>query len=240
MKMVKIVSILLLIAFLSPPVWATFVDLTEDGLGLEKGNYGILLVVNDLLQISALTGIDQPYGPFDGTVYLDRDDRGLGLQTLFGHGSKGISGGGPDADEALYLNFVDEVYASSVVVGLNEYRENDDDPIITLFLVGGGELAFTRSHQNWNSAVTSLGGKKVAINLGKLVGQGFSGLVNSVSVTETAGHIYLNSIQYENIPEPATIALLGLGSLVLFNSKKRRHTNRSLRKGSGLGRRILS
>jgi hypothetical protein len=211
--------VLAVISFSAASSHATTVLFTEDGLGLEQGNYGTLMVINDVVQASAITHIGQDGSFLTGTVYLDGKEKGLGVQTLAACGSKGISGRGDDQDEAIVLDFAPNVVATSILVGMNEYQKNMDDPIITLKLSTGDELVFTENHQNFSDAVTTLGKNKVVVDVGLLLGQGFSGLASSLSVTETASHLYVNSVGYE-IPEPATVLLLGLGSIVL--KRKRR------------------
>ncbi|MHC4113795.1 MAG: PEP-CTERM sorting domain-containing protein [Planctomycetota bacterium] len=202
------------------PCWGSVWDMTADGLGLKSGNYGASLVIDDFLSVSSLTNIT-PEGSSAGTVYLD-GDKGLGVKTLNASGSKGISGGGGDQDEALIFDFAGGVPAGSIVVGLNSYEDKDDDPVITVTLSSGESLSFNESHQSWNIALVSLGDKKAAVNLGSLVGQGFDGLVKSLTVMEPEGHLYVNRLAAPSVvPEPATIALLGFGSLVLACNKRR-------------------
>lgn len=213
MAMRKVVYIVILVVLASPSQ-ASMWNMTAEALGLKSGNYGESLVIDNFLSVSSLTCIT-PEGFSAGTVYVD-GDRGLGVKTLSGSGSKGISGGGGNQDEALIFDFAEGVPAGSIVLGLNSYEDRDDEPVITMTLSSGESLSFNKSHQSWNAALASLGDKKVAINLGLLVGQGFGGLVSSLTVMESQGHLYVNSLAASSgVPEPATIALLGLGSLIL-------------------------
>ena len=203
--------------------WATIVELTEDGLGLTKGNYGTSLVVNDFLQIGALTSISGSFGDADiGTVYLD-SNKGLGVQTLNFSGSKGISGGGGDQDEALVFNFTN-VQASSLSVGLSSYKSSKDDPFITLILSGGVSYTFSESSQDWDSAITSTGRDKANLNVGLLLqgaGVGINEVVNKMYVMEISEHLYVDAIEYNNsVPEPGTIAILLAGSVFSFTRRK--------------------
>jgi hypothetical protein len=219
MVMRKIEVVFCTMVVLVSPSWASVWDLTTDGLGLKSGNYGVSLVIDNFLSVSSLTSIT-PEGSSAGTVYLGGDS-GLGVKTLSGSGSKGISGGGGDQDEALIFNFAGGAPAGSIVVGLNDYEDKDDDPVITVALSSGESLSFNESHQSWNIALVSLGDKKAAVNLGSLVGQGFGGLVRSLTVMEPEGHLYVNRLAALSVvPEPATIALLGFGSLVLVYRRR--------------------
>ncbi len=215
-----IAVVLCIVVALSGPGWSMMIDLTEDGLDMEHGNLGTSLIINEVLEISGLTGIDQSRGPFVGTVYLEKGDKGLGIRTLSGGGSKPLSGRGPDADEAILFGFVGGVDAGSLLVGLNKYKYDKDDPVITLSLSGGTELSFTESHANWAEAVNSQGKEKVVVDMGVLLGPGFSGAATGLSVTETRGHLYVNSLSY-SVPEPTTIAMLSFGWMLLLSKRKR-------------------
>ena len=209
-------GIVLVMASLS---MGTQLDITASGLSLASGNYGASLILDDLVEISALSMITSG-GSGTGAIYLD-GDKGFGVLAPDGSGSKAISGGGKHQDEALVFNFITDVMASSIVVGLNSYKASRDDPVITLAVAGGGEVVFGKSHANWGSAVTSLGGERVSVDMGILLGPGYSGLANTVSVMETTGHLYVNSIAAQ-VPEPATVALLGLGGFALMGRFKRK------------------
>ena len=201
---------------------ATLIDFTQ--LGLQQGNLGPSLVIDDL-SISALTHITTT-GSDEGTIYLDRH-YGLGVQTLSGCGSTGISGRGSDQDEALIFDFTEGASASFLQVGLSQYRANKDEPIITAILSSGGELSFSESSANWVIAVTNLGHSRITVDVGLLLGGEGIGQYEAVSrlyVRESADHVYVRSLGYESapepVPEPATIGLLVLGSVVLFRGRK--------------------
>ena len=211
----RLATIISLVAILVTPAWATTIDLTASGLGLSSGNYGEYLVIDNVVQISAVTHIGQAdEGP--GTVYLN-GDKGFGVKTFTGGGSKGISGSGGDQDEALVLDFITDVWAVSLQLGLSGYKASDDDPIISVMLSNGNEMVFTEAHANWTAAVTLLGDEKVVMDVVTLLGS--NDAISSVTVTETRGHLYVNGVGCNPVPEPATVVLLGLGCLVLIRKR---------------------
>ena len=142
------------------------------------------------------------------------------------------------------FNFVGGVDdAASLLVGLNGYKYCKDDPVISLSLSDGTELSFTESHENWagavsshragaragaarshwTGAVSSYGKEEVIVEMGVLLGADFSGSATGLSVTETKGHLYVNSIAYteQTVPEPATVAMLSFGWMLLLSVRKR-------------------
>jgi len=210
-------------AILAVQAQATLVDFTDDQLGLQQGNQGQFLVIDGFLSIGALTHITDT-GSDEGTIYLDAH-QGLGVQTLNGCGSTGISGKGHDQDEALIFDFAEGVFASSLQLGLSQYKANKDEPIITATLSSGGQLSFSEGHQNWSNAATYLGGGKLVVDIGLLLmgeGIGQNEAVSGLYVRESSDHVYVRSIGYESIPEPATIGLFGLGGLASLCTRGKR------------------
>ncbi len=198
----------------------TLVDFTSDQLGLQGGNQGPSLVIDDFLSISALTHITAT-GSDEGTVYFAH--HGLGVQTLSGYGSTGISGRGADQDEALIFDFTEGILAPSLQLGLSKYKANKDEPIITATLSSGDQLSFSKGHQDWSNAVTYVGHSRIEVDLGLLLGGegiGQNERVSRLYVQEFSHHVYVSSIRYESTPEPATVGLLGFGSLALLCRKR--------------------
>ncbi|MBN1457367.1 MAG: hypothetical protein JW912_05910, partial [Sedimentisphaerales bacterium] len=192
MRIAKITLLLSVVVVLAVQSQASLIDLTKEGLGIDAGNYGPSLTINDVLNITAVTDIED--GHLDtGTVYLDKN-KGLGVQNQYGQGSKGISGTG-NSNEALVLNFTTAVETNSLSIGLNDYKYNSDDPIITATFSDGYEVVFDESHQNWDSAITYIGSKNISVNIGTLLGESYNGFIASLVVKESKGHIYLNCVE---------------------------------------------
>ena len=176
-------------------------DTIEDG-DLSQGSYGTSLIIEDV-EITALTHIT-PDSSITGTLYLD-EKNGLGVKNLKLGGSKGISGGGGDQDEAIIFNFnTDDILPASILIGFNDYNPAKDEPVINLSLSTGDDFMFTADHQNWADAITYVGSSSVEIDLGVLLGPLDNAFATSLSVMETAGHIYVDNIEYSKkpIPEP--------------------------------------
>ena len=176
-------------------------DIIEDG-DLSPGSYGTSLIIEDI-EITALTHIT-PDSSSTGTLYLDKKN-GLGVKNLKLGGSKGISGRGGDQDEAIIFNFnTDDILPASILIGFNDYKPAKDELVINLSLSTGEDFMFTADHQNWADAITYVSSSSVKIDLGVLLGPLDSAFANSLSVMETAGHIYVGNIEYSKkpIPEP--------------------------------------
>jgi hypothetical protein len=207
--------------------WAVTVELTEDGLGLTKGNQGTSLRVSESLQITALTKITDSFENADiGTIYLE-GKKGLGVQNINLSGSKEISGKGADQDEALVFDFTN-VQASSLELGLDKYKADKTDPVISLILSDGAGYTFTENSNNWDDYITSQGKEKVSLNIGSLLqaeGVGQDVRVNKMYVMETSEHLYVTSVKFNTsaVPEPATLAFLFTGMICLRLKKDRKN-----------------
>ena len=219
-RAVTTISVLLILSGTCP---GTLLSLTNTDLGLDKGNYGTSLEI-DIITLTALTGING-LNSQQGTIYIVNHDKGIGVQNTNVSGSKGISGKGGNGDEALVFNFNIGVSADSLAVGLNKYERNHNNTTLTLLLSDNREISFDKSHSNWLASLTSLGKKKVSVDIGKLLEADFSGRVTRLTVTETNAHLYVNSIAYgdvTHVPEPSTIFILAAGAFIFFATAKRK------------------
>jgi hypothetical protein len=106
---------------------------------------------------------------------------------------------------------------------LRDYSHSGDNTVIKLALTDGSEMSFDKSNSAWDSAVSYNGAGRATVNVGAFMDSGFDEAVSRLTVTETRGSIYVNSVSYElaTVPEPATLALLGLGCLAALPFKKK-------------------
>ncbi len=205
---------------------ATFLTLTDEGLDLSQGNYGMSLEIDDVVTVSAVSMIGQSEGPVTGEVYVH--ESGLGVQLLNGDGSVGISGHGDHQNEELVFNFAQAVYGSSILLGINKYKSSQDDPVITLNTANAQEIVFAESQ--WTSAIVSQDGEHVLVDFSLLLNEGsdpqqWQTKINRLSVLETSSHIYVDAIGYqitlEPIPEPTTVFTFAFGGSILLSQKRR-------------------
>ena len=227
-KINKTLVLFAVIVIMAIPAYAVgnVINLTPAGLGLTEGNLGTSFLVDNII-IGARTSMNSDsYGSegTTGTVYLS--PQGLGVQTLSMSGSDGISGKGEDQDEALIFNFSANIGVSSLKLGLNQYRSNKDNPVLTLSLNGlQNNLVFTKESTNWAGAVTSTGNNSIEIDFGTLLGSNYTNMtVASLSVMETSDHTYVNKISYgaQVVPEPATVGLLAIGMLIFLVGERKK------------------
>ncbi len=214
---------------------ADLVPLTEDVQG--KGNMGTSfrpVTVGGLpadFVLTARSMIDDsmmfdPFAPGSvGTIYIDRDDRGAGVQTLSTSGSKGISGGGGHKDEEILVSFDAPALASTIELEINELEFGNgagdkDDPVLFVALASGGSpLVFMEDAIM--DAFTFSSSKRGILDLGAILGLDPAAGVLSVAVRETNGHIYLSGVSGSPIPAPGALAVVGMGLGVV--ARRRRH-----------------
>lgn len=72
------------------------------------------------------------------------------------------------------------------------------------------------SNSGWDTAFSYSGSSM--LSAGVFLGAGLNETTSGLSITETAGRIDVNGVSYEvsSVPEPATMALLGFGFLVIL------------------------
>jgi len=187
-----------LIVLTGRDAWSRAVSFDEND-ELSEGNQGTSINIEDI-DITALTSIESGSSN-TGTLYLVTDS-GLGVQNLNLGGSKGLSGKGGDDDEAIIFNFnTDDILPESLLIALNDYKPTKAKPVINLSLSTGDDFIFTTDHQNWDDAITYVGSSGAIIDLGVLLGPLDNAFVDSLSVMETADHLYVGDIEYSKGPE---------------------------------------
>lgn len=209
---------------------AVFLD--EDHQG--KGNKGLEFrpvdesgSLADFL-LTAMRSIDDS-APFDpwaaglaGTVYIGKHNKGAGVQTADGHGSKLISGGGGHKDEQLMFTFDTLALSFSIRLGLSEFDvgsglDHKDDPV--LFITFSDLSIQVLTEVDYLSAFQSTGRKEGFIDFSLLDLDGAA--IDSLWVRETNGHIGVNGIEYSVVPLPPALAWGGLGLLgAMFGARR--------------------
>lgn len=145
---------------------------------------------------------------------------GLGVQSASGGGSKGISGEGGDADEALVFTFANPpgVISQSVqltLIGLNSSGMNTDQV----------DLYFEFLPVDPNSDATIVNYSFSASNGVAVVDfSTLSGVPNNTfgafAVRATTGHFGVGGISFAEVPEPAFLGLLGAGLAGLYAARR--------------------
>ena len=239
----KRISILMLMLFLLagsiPCAHATVVTtyLDKDHQPGGEGNKGVLFRPVDefgapaIFELTAHSSVDltaplDPDASFKiGTVYIGKD--GAGVQDIAGNGSKEISGGGPHQNEDLIFTFDNPISIDYIILGLvkvdlevGRMGFKDDDPILFLSSAANpGVFDYTVLEQEVAVNFTMTGRHEGLLNFSTLNSTIPDHLViDMFKIRETDGHIMVNLI---TVPEPATVALLGFGSLSLILRRRR-------------------
>jgi hypothetical protein len=196
--------------------------------------------------ITARTNIDElaPLVPdatgLAGTVYIDKDKKGgkvhgAGVQTASGGGSKGISGGGGDRDEELIFTYDQAVYLSGVSIRLGDIEFGNgvgdkDDPVIFLKTAGSQVFDVILTEADIATGFTQIGAadkKYGQVDFNSFIATAELNddtAIVAFAVRETNGHLYVNGVSNANgnvVPEPATMALLAFGGMMIASRRRR-------------------
>ncbi len=181
----------------------TFLDATHQG----QGNKGVMFRPVDstgnpaFFVLTALSGVNAaaPTDPDSagsiGTIHVDRDDNGTGVQSSGGGGSKAISGGGPDQDEELTFMFDAAVPAASILLDLVAINfgngpDAGDDPVIFLFSSGNmGVYDHTILEADIQSAFTPTGNDRGRVDFSQFGSIPPDLLIHAFKLRETRGHV---------------------------------------------------
>jgi hypothetical protein len=171
-----------------------------------------------------------------GTIYVDKDDKGIGVQNYLYGGSAGISGGGKDKDEELIFTFNAPTALDSVFLEINELEfgnglNDKDDPVLFVSQAGSGVFnTITEVDILNNSAFTFTAGKRGTLNFGALYPLLGYTEIDTFKIRETRDHIYVTGLSGTSpvpVPAPGAFMLSCLGTAVVAFARNRRALARS-------------
>lgn len=209
----------MLLSVMSCKMMAVAVTLTASGLGLSVGDQGHSITVDGAFTVSARTTTAEPGGYNNANVWVNSSGMGAyGDQPPHGNvGLDALQGG----DDELVFDFETTVSAASVVIGLKGYNRNADGTTFRLVDAHDGSETLL-SDSDWLGAATFGKANSIVIDLGELFSVDDGTSLASLTIGQTAGSVYVSSIEFTNteIPEPTTLAMLGVGCLVFIRKKK--------------------
>ena len=209
---------------------ATSIDFSTGAPGANMGSSLTFPSADPYLTITARSKMPDGTDPlftssYPGTIYWgdlgDLNDGtdcsggrcvGLGVQNATGGGSKGISGAGPDGNEALLFSWGagSSVAANTIkllLIGINSGKDAD---VVDLFLefypVQGGSDVIRTSVSVPLGAPSWLDLSAPSLGIG-------SANTYGLAVVASSGHFGVGGISYESsaVPEPASLWLFGAG-----------------------------
>ena len=208
----------MLLSVMSCKMMAAAVTLTASGLGLSVGDQGHSISVDGAFTVSAGTTTAGPGGYNIANVWVNSSGMGAyGDQPPHGNvGLDALQGG----NDELFFDFETTVSAASVVIGLKGYNSNADGTTFRLVDAHDGSETLL-SDSDWLSAATFGTANSIVIDLGELFPVNGT-MLAGLAISQTAGSVYVSSIEFANteIPEPTTLAMLGMGCLVFIRKKK--------------------